>query len=56
MIGQGKMTEEKDALEGWRDEKFINPIIEAAEKGVISEERINESVKRIVKMKLLHKS
>ena len=31
-------------------------LLEAAEKGVISEERINESVKRIVKMKLLHKS
>ena len=31
-------------------------ILEAAEKGIISEERINESVKRIVKMKLLHKS
>jgi beta-N-acetylhexosaminidase len=31
-------------------------LLDAAEKGVISEERINESVKRIVKMKLLHKS
>ena len=31
-------------------------ILDAVEKGVISEERINESVKRIVKMKLLHKS
>ena len=31
-------------------------LLEAAEKGVISEERINESVKRIVKMKLLHNS
>ena len=30
-------------------------ILEAAEKGVISEERINQSVKRIVKMKLLHR-
>jgi beta-N-acetylhexosaminidase len=29
-------------------------ILDAVEKGVISEERINESVKRIVKMKMLH--
>lgn len=29
-------------------------LLEAAEKGTISEARLNESVKRIVKMKLLH--